>query len=225
MSKIYKQLKDYINWAFSITITVAVGFFAKDQLSIIFSKDLLMGILYVSLLIITMVRFFLYIHAVRSELDILNAAFITDNISFLSGKILPTVLLLSGAFGVLLAIAHNIIVYAGILLALCVADIYGQSVVIRNVCFLIVNNAKRNELEDDKFQALIAFYIGKPLIANACLLLFGACGAFLLNSIHIAQNNILFEYASYILLIIAMVIVELMLYDWRQPLYRAFNTE
>lgn len=134
MSKTYDQLSDYINWAMGLTFTVAAFLLSKDTLLEMFQDNTFRGILSILLLFVTMALFFLYAKAVRTELDLLDTVFVSENVqtSEFSGNYFLAILAVAAFCGFLIANVTNIVFYAGAVAIYSMFDMYGGSLVIRN---------------------------------------------------------------------------------------------
>ena len=102
MSRIKDELKDYINWAVGITLFVSALLFSKAELLALLSANPVQALLSVALLLTTVIWFFLYLRAVRHELELLDSAFDSKRIRKPLGSVLPVAVGLSILFGAMI---------------------------------------------------------------------------------------------------------------------------
>jgi hypothetical protein len=216
LAKLYERLKDYTNWAFGITVTVAFSLLIKDKIIDIFNEDSLLGVLCSLLMITTVIRYFVYLNSGRKELDMIDAVFDYNKIENPVGPVFPLIIFISVCFGALIAFSIDALVYSIIFCLFALADIYGQGVIINNVVRSILESfIKKGDDISDKLNAHIYFYIEKPLLLHASFFLVFGCVSIVLSIIFHYTNNKLLLYFSYIILIMINNVGEYIILRWR----------
>jgi hypothetical protein len=210
------ELKDYINWAVGITLFVSALLFSKEKLLALLSTNILQAALSTALLTTTVVWFFLYLKAVRHELELLDTSFDAEQIRKLSGYVLPTAIGLAIFFGCLIALSDNILWYSGLAALLSSFDLYGQAMTIRNVNILITEKKFKGNVGEKQADILFSYYVKKPLLSRNSIVLVSFCFSFVLASYSIFLDNAYLNYAAYASIIIVIIASEIVLQKWRQ---------
>ncbi len=215
MSGMKDELKDYINWAVGITFFVSALLFSKDSLLALFSNNPIHAVLSAALLLTTVIWFFLYLRAVRHELELLDSSFDSEQIRKISGYVLPTAVGLSIFFGSLIALSENILVYAGLAALLSSFDLYGQATTIRNVNILIHEKKFKDSIGEEEAKILFAYYIKKPLLSRISIVMVTFCVSFVLASYSKFLNIQYLNYTAYLAVIMVILGSEVVIQKWR----------
>lgn len=221
MSRIYEELRSYILLGAAITLGVAAFLLSKGKIAEQYNQDPIKGIFSSVLLAMTAFWFFSWIYAEFKELALLDSAFESEKIKRLSGLIFPIAIALSLIFAALIAFSTNILVYSGVLTLLSVSDLYGQITVNRNFLHLFNNRQFRSKAGEQEAQILFFYYIERPMLARIALMLVFFCGAFILAAMAHFVNNAVYRYASYLVIIITIIVNEIVIYSWRRKRDRA----
>lgn len=219
MSKTYNQLSEYINWAMGLSIAVATFLLSKDVLVDLIQNNLFRGILSIILLLVTIGIFFLYARAVRTELDILDTVFISENVQTndFSGNYFLAILAVAAFFGFLIANVTNIAYYSGAAALYSMFDMFGVSLVIRNFNILFRQKDFRNKpLIEKEADVLFDYYVGRPLLTRAAVILIFECIAFVLSIYSIFTGNELGSTIAYFIMIATFVVGEIAIHSWRK---------
>ncbi len=219
MSKTYNQLSDYINWAMGLSFFVAAFLLSKDELVALIQNDTFSGALSIVLLLVTMGLFFLYAKAVRTELDLLDTVFVSENVQTneLSGNFFLAILAVATLGGFLIANVTNIAYYSGAAALYSMFDLFGVSLVIRNFNILLRQKNFRNKpLIEKEADVLFDYYVGKPLLTKIAVTLIFECIAFVLSIYSIIKGNELGSTIAYFIMITTIVIGEFTIYSWRK---------
>ncbi|WP_420645752.1 hypothetical protein [Candidatus Leptofilum sp.] len=220
MSKLREQLADYINYAMAIAFTVAAFLLSKDMLLDLLQQNVIRGALTITLLLVTLAMSFLYLQAVRTELDLLDNVLKSEKmqITEVSGKVYLAIIALSIFIGLLIANVTNIIYYAGIAAIYSIFDMYGQAIVIRNFNIQLHQKNYRTNipLVEQEADVLFDYYVGKPLLVRIAATLSLECAAFALA---IYSNNLNIDWGTnvaYAIIITTLITGEILIYSWRK---------
>jgi hypothetical protein len=218
MSRLHEVLRDYINWCIGITFALAALLLTRTEIATLYQTEPIRAVLVTILLAETLAWFFSYIYAVRHELDLLDSAFEWDKSKNYFGFILPTGVGLALLFGGLIAFSTNILVYSALVLMLSVFDLYGQSVVIRNIGLHLFDKQFHGKGKDKEEQILCSYYLGKPLLLRLSVILSIFCAVLVLVITARFENypRRAFEYAAHIIIIFTILVGEVVLYRWRK---------
>ena len=219
MSRTYDQLSNYINWAMGLSFTVAAFLLSKDELVDLIQNNTFRGILSIVLLLVTMGLFFLYARAVRTELDLLDTVFVSENVQTndFSGNFFLAILAVAAFFGFLIANVTNIAYYSGAAALYSMFDMFGVSLVIRNFNILFRQKNFRNKpLIEKEADVLFDYYVGKPLLTKIAVTLIFECIAFVLSIYSIITGSELGSTIAYFLMIATFVIAEITIHSWRK---------
>jgi hypothetical protein len=215
MSKLHERIRDYIGWGIGITFCVASLALSKDKILGLLDKDPIRGTLSIMLLIVTGSLWFLYLKAVRYEIDLIESAFDADAIRSISGLVLPTVIGLSVVFGLLISLSTNIMLYTLIATIYSSLDLYGQNTTIRNINIFIKEELFRQPNGRAESEALFDYYIKRPLLSKISITLVLFCVAFVLSVVGHRESKPFLEYCAYGVVMVTIVAGEIAIQTWR----------
>lgn len=216
MSKIHDRLKDFINLSLCIMIALVTCLFSKDKLIELVRQNSIHGTLTILLLSTTVCLFFLYWKAVRVEIDLIDMAFNTDDVKHTNGFVFIEAIALGVIFAVLIYLSTNILYYSVAVLIYSNIDLYGQANVIRHINIYIKENKIRKPFGEDDVEILSDYYIKRPLLTKISLTLTAFCIALIFSVMAYFEHNILYEDIAYCIVILAIIIGELFIRNWRK---------
>lgn len=216
MSKLYERLRDDINWVMVITVSVVSIMLSKGKFVALFQHNLVIGIFSIILLLTTIALFFLYLSAVRHELDLLESSFNSDKTKGITGYAFPIGIALGAFFGFLIAYSTNILIYAALAAGYSTVDLIGQSNVIRNVNIFIREGIFRPPTGKKEADILFDYYIKRPLSTKISLTLVSFSAAFVLAGFSRLEGQKYLEYIAYGLVVLTIVIGERAIFIWRR---------
>ncbi|NVL89682.1 MAG: hypothetical protein HWN69_01630 [Desulfobacterales bacterium] len=224
MSKIYQQLTDYINWCFTITVALALFLLSRQELTKLYKTDSMAALVSAILLIVTVGRFFLYLHAVRKEIDLFDVSFKTERVNRLHGPVLPIGIALSLTFAVLIAYSTNILIYSIVALLFSVFDIYGPATVNRNLGIQILGKQFGDTKSEQGAKILFNYYFVKPILLRVAILLVMGCFALILATCWHFTHDAAYQYSAYLTWIFSIIVGEIAIYRWRAERDEALNS-
>lgn len=215
-SKTYKRLKSHLLVASGLGLPTGGIALSYDKWIPAFQQDTIFGVLYITLLIVTLGRAFAYYHATDDELEMMHEIFDNDEVPFIQHFSLLFAITLGLAFGASVAFSHMIIVYASITFVLQIADYLGVTTVTKKVYGMILGAIKERGGIDQKLEILYDYYIVNPQIARTAVLVILYGIALQIAIVHqIYDNNIMLEYIAYAICIGAGVVNEVLIWRWR----------
>ncbi len=224
MSSVTGRLKEFINYGLGITIATAFALLSRDDLIASFKSEPIAGGLAIALLATTIVRFFLYIAAVRTEVDFMEWGLDTEKVIALRGPVFPVVIGLSVTFAALIATVTNILWHSIIAVIFALLDMFGPIVINRNIGAVLIERKFRHEDIGGPAYILYRYYFGRPIIMRVAIMLVSAVAACTLAVVWRFTGHALLQYGSYLLIISTIVIGEFVMHRWREQRNREIDS-
>lgn len=119
-------LKNIWNIAIGVTLSIVTFALSKDKIIELYGADKIHFISTVTLSVLALVEFFIYMISTGREMTILDNYINADSIPRLRPRVLLTILAISIAFGFLIVFSHNILIFSICLIIFNVFDNLGE---------------------------------------------------------------------------------------------------
>lgn len=197
-------------------ISVAFFFISSEKLIAFVTKEPIVGVLAVLLLILTVVSFGLYIFSMFNEMGII--------FEYLSPSLAPRpgpseflrIIGIGVFYGALISVVTLPLFYCSLMILLIIFDIYFNQYLVRHVYMIIKQDVIENTIKTTSLSILYDFYIIRPFFTRGTVLLCSYFIALILVIVNQYDPDEYLIWIAYILLIINIIYGELTIYKWRK---------
>lgn len=196
-------------------MTIAFTLLSRERIVSLLEQELILGILAITLLIVTVVRFFLYLAAVRNEIDLLDLSFDSEKIVVIRGPVFAIIICLSVAFAVKIATVTNILIYLSTAVIFTVLDMFGSIVLSRNIGMVLIEKPFRGEEINEHAYILYKFFFSRPTVVRVAFMLVAMILSLMLALVGSIKESQPLIYVSYIIAISTIIVGEIVMLHWR----------
>ena len=217
MKKKYNTLKSYINISVGISISTAFFILSYDNIVEEINNDLVRGILIILLLLVSLGWYANYLFTNITDLETYSSLNLVEKISSLSIKEFWLIMILSLLFGALISSSTNILIFSAISVTLELFDIFGDIKVMSNLNnILLRENFYGGKKENKILIAIYDFWFNNPTLQRDILILFFFFVSLISAIINFYTDIKFFNYLSYTICILTIVLSEFIIYKWRK---------
>lgn len=215
-------------WLAAITISIAIGItFISLKLNLFDSLSLINkpvdSILIISLFLITVYFFFMYLATASKELDYLTICF-KQNLVEAKIRYFIICFIIAILVSLLVANVFDILKYSIIFVFYALFDMLGQYYIRSNIKRLVSEAQDDQDLVNrNRITAIYNYYISKPHFFRSYLIMIIEWFVVLFSIKNIFYSGLFYKYSAYILQLLLLICSEVTIVTWRHEFYSQFN--